>query len=293
MKKIIFGTDWWGDCDDVVALRVITRFIKDGRTQLLGIGVNTYMENSVASVRGFLNADGIHGVPIGIDRAATDVRGIGFYHKRLAEDYAPSITNEDAEDGVKLYRRLLAESDGKVVIAEVGFMNIITGVLKSGADEYSPKSGMELVKEKVSRIYVMGGRWNEDGAKEHNFSITDWAARSASEFLEICPVPITLLGFEIGYGVMTGRKLDKQDHLYRVLCDYNCPEGRHSWDPMLALLALLDNEEEAGYSSVEGEASVEADSGKNHFTEMVGGPHRYLKKLHDDSFYEDMIDSYL
>ena len=30
MRDFILGTDWWTDCDDAVALRIITRFVNKG-----------------------------------------------------------------------------------------------------------------------------------------------------------------------------------------------------------------------------------------------------------------------
>ena len=49
MRKFILGTDWWTDCDDAVALRLITRAVKDGKVGLVGVGINACMEYSVAS----------------------------------------------------------------------------------------------------------------------------------------------------------------------------------------------------------------------------------------------------
>ena len=75
MKQIIFGTDWWTDCDDAVALRLITRFVKEEKIDLLGIVINACMEHSVASVRAFLEADGLEGVKLGIDLSARNFGG--------------------------------------------------------------------------------------------------------------------------------------------------------------------------------------------------------------------------
>ena len=50
MKKIILGTDWWTDCDDAVALRLLARAHKNEEIQLLGIGINACMEDSVSSM---------------------------------------------------------------------------------------------------------------------------------------------------------------------------------------------------------------------------------------------------
>ena len=100
MKNLILGTDWWTDCDDVVAVRLITRFMKEGKVNLLGVGINACMEYSVASLRGFLLADGIKDIPIGIDLAATDFGGNPPYQKRLAQQFCPDVRNEDALDAI-------------------------------------------------------------------------------------------------------------------------------------------------------------------------------------------------
>ena len=151
MKNLILGTDWWTDCDDAVALRLLCREVKARKVNLLGIGINACMEYSVASVRGFLRAEGIENIPLGIDSDATDCGGgKPPYQKRLAENWCPDGSNSDAEDAVRLYRRLLAESEERVEIMEIGFLQVVVGLLESAADDISPLSGMELVKKKVS-----------------------------------------------------------------------------------------------------------------------------------------------
>ena len=80
--------------------------------------------------------------------------------------------------------------------------------------------------------------------------------------LRACPVPITFLDFEVGFGVISGDKLDHSDVLYRVLEDHGSATGRHSWDPMTVVLALIGDEEKAGYDTVVGYASVDPESGK-------------------------------
>lgn len=287
------GTDWWTDCDDAVALRIITRFIKDKRTDLLGVCINACMDCSVASLEGFLLADGVCGIPVGIDRAATDFGGEPSYQRNLARRFCPDVTNDDADDAVRLYRRILAESDGTMEIIEIGFLQAVVAAMKSGSDDISPKSGIELFREKVSKMWVMAGKWDADGEKENNFCRNARARMAGKEFCELCPVPVTFLGWETGYGFITGEKLDGVDHLRGVLCDHGSVHGRHSWDPMLALMALIGGEAEAGYGTISGYASVDVDTGANHFIPDAEGPHRFVIKKHSDEYYEHAINSIL
>jgi len=54
MRNMILGTDWWTDCDDAVAVRLVCRAVKEQKIRLLGVGINACMEYSVASLKGFL-----------------------------------------------------------------------------------------------------------------------------------------------------------------------------------------------------------------------------------------------
>ena len=70
--------------------------------------INTRFTESVPALVAFLEREGVH-VPIGIDRDCPELKGRITYQKRLAA-YRPDVTNADAEDAVRLYRRLMAEA---------------------------------------------------------------------------------------------------------------------------------------------------------------------------------------
>ncbi|MBO5967047.1 MAG: hypothetical protein J6S14_00945 [Clostridia bacterium] len=291
MRKIILGTDWWTDCDDAVALRLICRAIKDKAILLLGIGVNACMEYSISSLKGFLKAEGVADIPVGIDLNATDFGGNPPYQKRLAEAFCPDVLNSDAEDAVRLYRRILASEKGKLDIIEIGYPQVLANLLKSCADDISEKSGLELVSEKVSKFWVMAGKWDADGEKENNFCRNSRSRVAGKEFCKLCPIPVTFLGWEIGYGVITGGNLKEDDHLYKVLCDHGSKNGRHSWDPMLVLMALIGDEEKAGYRTVSGTASVNEQTGANYFKANPNGIHKFVVKKYENDYYEELINN--
>ena len=163
--------------------------------------------------------------------------------------------------------------------------------MKSGADDISPKSGMELLREKVSKMWVMAGKWDADGEKENNFCRNARSRVAGEELCRLCPVPITFLGWEVGFDVITGGAfLGEGDPLYGVLCDHGSASGRSSWDPMLVLLALIGDEEKAGYSTVRGFATVDVETGANHFQEDESGSHVYVVKQKENAFYEKAIN---
>ena len=290
MRNFILGTDWWTDCDDVVAMRLLTHFIKKGDICLKGIGINGCMEHSVQSLEGFLNCDGIKDIPIGIDLDATDFGGRPPYQERLAQYCKKYKSNNDADNAVRLYRKLLSESDSKIEIIEIGYLQVIANVLESEGDDISPLSGIELIRDKVSKIWVMAGKWSDNPGKENNFARNERSRKAGSIFCKICPVPVTFLGWEVGNTVITGDNLQKGDPLYDALCDHGSQNGRMSWDPMLILLAIIGDEEKAGYDVVEGTASVDVDTGENTFEKSQNGLHKYVVKNKPDSYYKDMIN---
>jgi hypothetical protein len=137
----------------------------------------------------------------------------------------------------------------------------------------------------------MGGTWNVQGGKEYNFSGKKFACRASSTVCKLCPSPITFLGWEIGDDVITGDTLKKDDHLYHAISDHGFPNGRSSWDPMLVLMAIIGDEEKAGYTTVRGKARVCSRTGKNYFKEGPRGKHRYVVKSRENSYYSNLINS--
>ncbi len=290
MRNFILGTDWWTDCDDVVALRLLAHAHKAKEINLLGIIVNACMEHSVTSLEGFLNTEEVYDIPIAIDLDATDFGGNPPYQKRLSPFAKKYFSNADAEDAVKLYRTLLANADSPIELIEIGYPQVLTALLQSKPDDISELDGVELFKNKVSKIWMMAGKWDKNPDKENNFARNERSRVAANILCDICPVPITFLGWEVGASVITGGNLEKNDPLYLALCDHGSLNGRSSWDPMLCLLALIGNEEKAGYSVVRGKASVDAVTGENYFEVDNNGLHKYVVKQKEDKYYADAIN---
>jgi hypothetical protein len=250
------------------------------------------MEYSVSSLKYFFEAEGVFDLPYGIDHDATDYGGTPSYQKNLSKLSDSNFSNFDAMSAVGLYRKLLAGAAGKVEIVEIGFPQILSGLLLSHPDGFSPLNGYDLVKEKVSKIWMMAGKWDVQGGLEHNFKQTPRSRRAAEIFCRLCPVPTTFLGFEIGVSVISGGELAHDDLLYKVLCDHGSKNGRSSWDPMLVLLALVGNEENAGYTCKRGTASL-AQDGSNRFDFFEDGMHYFVKRKHRPKWYKVRINEIL
>lgn len=281
MRNFILGTDWWTDCDDAVAIKLLANAVLARRVGLLGIGINACMADSTASLTNFLKDCGLPDVPIGIDREATDFGGNPPYQKRLAAISGGVPGNDSVPDAVQLYLRLLRESKEPVEIIEIGYPQVLARVLESAP---------ELFREKVAKLWVMAGKWDENPGRENNFARNLRSARAGHFLCEHAPVPVTFLGFEAGVSVITGGRLSPDSLLHQVLADHGSPEGRSSWDPMLVQMAVLGDEERAGYRLVRGTASVDAETGWNTFHRSETGLHGYVRKRFPDEYYRDRID---
>ncbi len=290
--NLIHGTDWWTDCDDVAALRLLLRAHRAGLIRLLGIGINSVMEYSAPSVSAFCEYDGLN-IPIGVDRSAVRPGNGCKYQKLLASYPHPIRANDECEEAWVMYRRLLSQADGKADIVDVGFPQIIMELLKSGPDALSPLGGKELVREKVNRIWLMAGKWDAPSGKEYNLSAYPLCAEAGAYICENCPVPITFLGHEVGENVICGGKTAADDPLHLAFAAHGSGKGRSAWDPLTALLAITGDEAAAGYGTVTGFARVDPVTGENRFAPDPNGPHRYVVPKHPDQWYADRLDALL
>ncbi len=281
MKHVIAGTDWWTDCDDAVAMRLLARAAKQGEIALECVGINACMPYSCASLREFFRLEGLDNVRVGVDHDATDYGGRTLYQERLAKRSGDPFRNEQAPDAAELYLSVLRQAAGPVEIVEIGFTQVVAAALRQAP---------ALFAEKVAHVWMMAGKWDEPDGREYNFSAAPRTSRAAAEFVRDCPAPITFLGFETAHDVIVGGRLNETDHLRQVLVDHGSPNGRCAWDPMLVRTALLGDPEAAGFDFVRGEAAVDPETGANNFFPSPDGRRRYLVKTRPNAYYENEID---
>lgn len=125
-------------------MRILAKYIKENKIELFGVGINGCMPYSVASLKGFFEAEGVYGLNYALDAEATDFGGNPPYQERLAKRFRPDVTNAEAIDAVKLYRKILASTDEKIEIIEIGYPQ----VLQSGADEFSKKVALSFFSKR-------------------------------------------------------------------------------------------------------------------------------------------------
>ena len=152
--KIIFDSDMGPDYDDVGALTMLHAFADSGKAEILGtIASNKY--SLVAPCLNVINTYyGRPQIPIGVPKThGVNIGCSQHWSDSLIANYPHSIkSNDQAQDAVSLYRKILAsQPDTSVVIVTVGFLTNLNDLLLSGSDTFSPLSGKNLVQKKVKR----------------------------------------------------------------------------------------------------------------------------------------------
>lgn len=295
MRKILLSTDWWTDCDDAVAIRILSQAQKKGLWKLCGVVVNGCMEYSVRSIRGFLTHEGLGDVPVAIDRDAADFGGRPPYQKNLAARLGESFTEEDAAEPVAMLRSLLADcADGELELIEIGYPQCLAAFLQSPPDEISPLTGRELAEKKIAHLWMMAGNYeHEEDGRENNFARNARASHGGSIVCRDWPTPITFLGWEVANTILSGGKLPDSDPLASVLADHGSRKGRSSWDPLTVYMAMCGSPDAAGMDEIRGKVTVDPETGHNSFARDSAGPHAYVKKRMEDSWYEDRLNELL
>ena len=251
---VILDTDLGSSTDDLFALEMLHRYQQEGRCRLLGVVVDRMGEPNAAVADVMNTWFGYPDTPIGLVRK-------GIPAPRVWIDYGamPGYTDADGKpmfrrsvsnyaslpDGYLLYRRLLAaQPDHSVSICSIGFVTALAALLQSEADEYSPLGGVELVRQKVKCIYVMGGVFGQSVEPDFNFS---QGISFASDFFRLWPKEVDMVfsPMEVGEGieytpeqVISDISWTDAHPIKQVYLKCNCDTGQRMWDPMAVIQAV-------------------------------------------------------
>ena len=210
--------------------------------------------------------------------------------------------NYSAGNAVKLMRKTLSEND-KLDIICVGPSCNIAGLMDSFADKYSDKNGMELIKEKVGKLYIMGGAFVfNEGEKPFAEWNLEQDIPSAKKTFDKFPSEIVVVPSEAGARVATvadttrGLTRKAMEVFFKTVDERNGikyaenPERiRPSWDPLTCMAAI--REVEYNYSEY-GKVDVSGD-GVTKFKKEETGKCRYMTMNNDFKKAEKELNEYL
>ena len=300
MPLIILDTDIGSSTDDLFAMEMLYRYEEQGRCRLLGVVVDREDEQN-AAFTDVMNTYFGHGdVPIGLVREGID-------NPKVWIDYAPIADIKDANgqpmfqrsvadystlpDGWQLYRRLLAsQPDHSVSIVGTGFVTCLAQLLQSEGDEYSPLSGVELVRQKVKCIYLQGGVFGEVEESDYNFV---QGGDFTIEFFRLWPTDVDM----VFSPMEAGQPLDYKPEqiisdiswtdvhpIKQVYMNCICDKGQRMWDVLPTVQAVegdyLFTLSERGSLTVTPEcATVFTASAARHFRYQIPGDDAWVAAM--------------
>ena len=199
-RGLILSTDIAGDCDDVGAIKLLHTYADELGFNILGIcncttrrdGTRTvYALNKFASREDItLGEYDKHTLPEGAETS----KYIDEISRRFGEGCPEPLP------AAKFYRKLLSEAeDDGVVIVTIGFFTDLAELMKSAPDEYSPLSGIELMKRKVSHVVSMALKY--PSGVEFNIRL---APDEAKYCFDNMPVDIFISDFDVGWNLRSG-----------------------------------------------------------------------------------------
>lgn len=254
LPLVIFDTDIGSSTDDLFALEMLYRYEEEGRCKLLGVVVDREGEDCAAVADVMNTYFGHANVPIGLVRKGISNPPVWIDYKAL-----PTYTTDGGEplfqstvtdysslpDGWQLYRRLLAtQPDHSVSICSVGFVTALADLLTSEGDDISPLNGVELVRQKVKSLYIMGGVFGESIEPDFNFA---QGITFAQTFFSLWPKEIDILfspmevGQEVEYKpeqVISDISWTDVHPIKQVYMTCNCNTGQKMWDPLVVVHAV-------------------------------------------------------
>jgi len=292
--RLIFDSDMGPDYDDVGAITIMHALADKGEVKILATMASTKYDGVAAVLNVFNTYFKRAGIPTGVPKGeALTLRDWQHWTDTVQAKYPHQLkTNDDAQDAVKLYRKILAaQPDHSVTVVTIGFLTNLSNLLNTGADEYSPLSGADLVKKKVKLLVCMGGKFPSG----YEFNVMK-DAKASQNVYKNWPGPVIFSGFEIGEKIKVGLPLihnvaihnDPVKDVFRISIPLAKEDsaGRMSWDETAVLVAIKGYSQ--WYTLHKGRITV-ADDGKNDW-DNSGSGQAYLVEKVDHKVVQDLIN---
>jgi inosine-uridine nucleoside N-ribohydrolase len=194
--KVILDTDMDSDIDDVASMALLHHFADLGEVEILATISCSSVATSIQVVNAVNKFYNRQEIPVAAPNAGAPHHSWILRGDILASEYPNSATVNNSPSATELYRKTLAaQPDSSVVIITIGYLYNLRDLLLSGPDQYSTLTGSQLVAQKVSRYFCMGGRYPADDMsaeiKSGNFRPDPV---SVSYVAENWPTPIVFTG---------------------------------------------------------------------------------------------------
>ena len=312
IPKIILDTDIDTDSDDAGALAVLHTNARSGQAEILGVVCSIPWRWCAPCVHAINRWYGRGDLPVGEARVPdwetspvyrlyheerkfmTDSGRLPLYNESVSRAAFGAAALPESEEATSLYRRLLArEPDRSVTICAIGTLTVLAQLLQSGPDEFSPLTGMELVRLKVRQLVTMAAAAPPAGSEEFNWRMD---LPAAERVVRDWPGP--LIVSEHGVTVLTGKRfleVSPEDHpaavAYRFVLGRTGEENRPSWDQLAVLYATGLGK---SWFKLIGQGSIRLRPGSPEYEWLPATPpadRRCLSPLVSDAFMAEFVET--
>lgn len=295
-RAVIIDSDFASDADDVLAVRLAMCFQDLGLLDIRGIALSTTYSRSPLAVHALCHQDGYGNIPVAMDTSGNGVQVHTNYIDVMSE---MPRSRSDYEQPAAMYRRILSESDTKVNIITLGFLQNIQALMNSRPDQYSPLTGMELIAKKVDTIYIVGG--NSTGKPSFNFYWTgEKVVNAARDVAHDFPARIVFLQSDLSDDTFCGQFYQTKDSgrydiVSKALFSNDQYEGVVAWDVFSVWCAVQDINDnlEASFLELERGTQYISHTGATQWTADDAGRHYKMYKKMQGSYFSGLMNSML
>ncbi len=260
MPNVIIDTDLGNCTDDALAMQVLFKYRSEGKLNLLAAMSGSKVERAKRLLDCFVHYYKADDLPLGLIEGEGDIFEMIPYFQLVDSVYADGtpwlsstgIPLTDRLPAWKEYRkRLSLAADNSVSIICIGSFINLGKLMNSEADEYSPLSGMELIRQKVRQLDVEAGCFTkirlrfESGYLETEYNIAG-DIPLAKKVLENWPTDLHLLPMEEGMKfpsdhdeVLSDYAWNPQSPMYLIYTHYDewakGDVGQYWWDPIVVI----------------------------------------------------------
>lgn len=292
-EMIILDSDMDTDCDDAGALAVLHALADQEKVIIAGIICDVGNPWAAACAKAINISCGRPEILVGscrrreeenpnyqAHRGRTASAGL-LYNETVARQFGVILgENFTPEDGVILYRRILADAEeNSVTICAIGLLTVLADLLESGPCEYSPFTGRELVAAKVKRLVTMAKAVFPEGQDGFNWEMD---RASSAAVLNCWPSRLTVnaLGDEVLTGRLSGALAEESPLVaaYRIWGRGDLKFRRPSWDQLTVLVAANAWPDKLGIEHG-GELCYDAATGRHRWLPNPAGQGEYVTAL--------------
>ena len=310
--NVIVDTDLGNCCDDALALQLLFKYRAEKKLNLLAVMGNSKVPQAKRLLDAYMHYYKADDVPLGMIEGEGTVYEMIPYYKLVDSVYTDGtpwlpptdIPLSDRLPAWKEYRKQLSKAaDNSVSIICIGALTNLGKLMDSSADEYSSLTGMELIKQKVQQLTVVGGCFTKvklrfgQGFLDVEYNIAA-DIPLAKKVLEGWPTYLSILPLEEGMKypsdhaeVLSDYAWNPTNPMYLIYDNFNEWErgdvGQYWWDPICIMHCV--NYKAYFDCTAQGEVNV-SDEGITTFKTKIGGKAHVISSnaAHTREVYQEL-----